>query len=193
MSRQIATRLGLLVLALGLIYGGFDIAGAAGPPPGVPPAGTVTVANSSTNPVPVNVGNQPTVTVAPALPGVPFADSCQVADFSCTITVPDGKQLVVQTVVGDVTFHRNSSTAAPEILSDLSYTSAGHGHSVPLTMTMRMGGGVGSFNGASANAAATLTDANLYVDGGTKIQITVTEVGGGSDAQASLFVSGYLI
>src|SRR5579862_8780349 len=45
MSKRSVIRVGVLVLALGLVYGGFDIAGAAPGPPSGPPTQTVIVDN----------------------------------------------------------------------------------------------------------------------------------------------------
>jgi hypothetical protein len=54
-------RLGGVALALGLIYGGFDLAGATGPPSNV--TGIVTVGNDASNPVPVQQQGTATVNV----------------------------------------------------------------------------------------------------------------------------------
>jgi hypothetical protein len=66
MTSKTLARLAFLVLAVGLVYGGLDIAGAA-PPGGV--SGGVTVQNTPTNPVPVSgsvdVGNTPGVKIDP--------------------------------------------------------------------------------------------------------------------------------
>jgi hypothetical protein len=60
--RKYAITGGLLVLVLGLAYGGLDLAGATGPPSIV--TGQVTVANTAANPVPVQQQGTATVTVA---------------------------------------------------------------------------------------------------------------------------------
>jgi hypothetical protein len=60
--REYAIGGGLIVLALGLLYGGLDLAGATGPPSIV--TGQVTVANTATNPVPVQQQGTATVSVA---------------------------------------------------------------------------------------------------------------------------------
>jgi hypothetical protein len=54
-------RLGGVALTLGLIYGGFDLAGATGPPSTI--TGIVTVGNDTSNPVPVQQQGTATVNV----------------------------------------------------------------------------------------------------------------------------------
>jgi hypothetical protein len=65
MSKIWMTRLGFLVLALGLVYGGLDIAGAAPGAP-TPPAQTVTVGNTANSPVPVQQQGTATVPISNA-------------------------------------------------------------------------------------------------------------------------------
>jgi hypothetical protein len=62
MAKRMIIRGGLLVLVLGLVYGGLDLAGAA---PNVigPPTQTVTVANTAADPVPVQQQGTATVNV----------------------------------------------------------------------------------------------------------------------------------
>jgi hypothetical protein len=60
-KRTFVTRLVLLVIVGGLIYGGIDLAGAASPPNVV--TGSVTVANTPSNPVPVQQQGTATVSV----------------------------------------------------------------------------------------------------------------------------------
>jgi hypothetical protein len=115
MSKIWMTRLGVLVLALGLIYGGLDIAGAAPGGPG-PPAQTVVVDNTATNPVPVQQQGTATVTFAnsaiktsaadnpafqPVVVNKGTDDSLGVI-FEDLYTVPAGKELVITNISAQV-------------------------------------------------------------------------------------------
>jgi hypothetical protein len=130
MNRRLISRLGVLVLALGLVCGGLDLAGAA-PGANGPPAQTVTVGNTADAPVPVQQQGAAIVNVSnPSLPVTgtvkidptgntvktnqadnpafsPAQGSAEVNVFggnsgqASAYTVPVGKELVIQ----NVTFH----------------------------------------------------------------------------------------
>ena len=130
--RKYAIRGGLLVLALGLVYGGLDFAGAAPTPPGLNQ--TVTVANSVATPVPVQQQGTATVNVSNASIPVTGTVKTSAADNpafqpinrSCSsdptltgagqcflYTVPTGKELVVTDV--SVSIHTNGTLVVVEI------------------------------------------------------------------------------
>jgi hypothetical protein len=106
MAKRTLTRLGVLVLALGLLYGGLNVAGATGPPGLI--TGVVTVGNTPSNPVPVQQQGTATVTGTvktsaadnPAFQ--PVAKDCDhggTGSANCDLyTVPSGKELVVTLV-----------------------------------------------------------------------------------------------
>jgi hypothetical protein len=116
MSKKVLTRMFFLVLVGGLIYGGVDLAGAAGPPSIV--TGTVTVANTPSSPVPVQQEGTATVNVSnTSLPVTgtvttksgdnpafqPISADCGIDAVEgvaeCNIyEVPAGKELVVTSV-----------------------------------------------------------------------------------------------
>jgi hypothetical protein len=115
MGKKTLTRIFFLVPVIALIYGGIDLAGASGPPTIV--SGQVTVANTPSNPVPVQQQGTATVRVDPSTvvqtsaadnaafqPVLLYQDNCG-GDL---YTVPAGKELVVD----DVSFHADFATDA---------------------------------------------------------------------------------
>jgi hypothetical protein len=88
-------RLGGVALALGLIYGGLDLAGATGPPSNV--TGIVTVGNGASNPVPVQ--QQGTATVNVSNSSVPVTGTVKIDPTGNTVQL--GGTATVHTQAAD--------------------------------------------------------------------------------------------
>jgi hypothetical protein len=88
-------RLGGVALALGLIYGGFDLAGATGPPSTI--TGIVTVGNDTSNPVPVQ--QQGTATVNVNNTPLPVTGTVKIDPASNTVNI--GSADTVSTAAAD--------------------------------------------------------------------------------------------
>jgi hypothetical protein len=210
MNNRLVIRLGVLVLALGLVYGGLDLAGAA-PGANGPPPQTVIVGNTATQPVPVqqqgtasvNVSNASlpvsgTVKIDPGGNGVettaadnpafqPVTRACfddHTGGVNCDLyTVPAGKELVVTTASINITLAKASSTGLSEALI---------GHVA--------GGNAGAFyvpvsNVGTGDLTSTLQGGGMtqfYADPGTTVTCSAGSLGSGEMAE-ECSVDGYLV
>jgi hypothetical protein len=99
MAKRTLTRLGVLVLGLGLLYGGLNVAGASGPAQVV--TGTVTVGNPTTKPVPVQEQGTPTVSIANTTVPVHEQGTANVNVTNSTLAVTQPPIIGGGGVVGD--------------------------------------------------------------------------------------------
>jgi hypothetical protein len=208
-------RILFLVLVLGLIYGGFDLADAAGPPSIV--TGSVTVANSSSNPVPVeqqgtatvNVNNSSvpvtgTVKIDPtgntvqlggtATVNTQAADNpaFQPARGDVVLTMVDGQQ-----DAGDVAY---TVPAGKElVIQSASFVADVHQGEHILNVSLNTG--AGAFDVAPLSDEPAGPDdvivgggaTTLYADPGEQVQVTMTRFPTDANAAADVHVTGYLV
>jgi hypothetical protein len=118
-KRTFVIRTALLIVTVGLIYGGINLAYAA-PPSGI--AGQVTVVNTPSSPVPVTgtvSTNNPTLQPVESVTRLQGSDT--VVATADLYTVPAGKELVVDEVTADL----EQGTPDPRADAEFSVTKSG--------------------------------------------------------------------
>jgi hypothetical protein len=180
MSVSWSARLGLVVLALGFVYGGFNLADAGGPPNQM-----VTVANSTANPVPVQQQGTSTVRVDPATvvqtsaADNPAFQPVLLYQANCggdLYTVPSGKELVVD----DVSFHADFATDANGGVVVF------HGSTIVFDLWVPM-----TSSDPAQGEFAGSEQTQFYVDPGDRLNMFFDE--GGSDSIMDCSVAGHLV
>lgn len=201
----------IATIAVATLVGSFVLAGVlaghAAPPP---PVADVTVVNTTANPVPtqavgttsVSVSNQPTVKIGnnaltpvavrdvdnPARHPFQFMGTMSKNDGNSQsvsqITVPAGKQLVIETVTVQVFV-----PAGQKVLAKIGMVGGGNFAEHKLMLTPQ-----GSFNFDLEDYFAATESVRLYADQGSAIAVNLTR--SGSDVNlwgGSYTVSGYLL
>jgi hypothetical protein len=210
MNKRLVIRLGVLVVALGLVYGGLDLAGAA-PSGNGPPPQAVIVGNTAAQPVPVqqqgtatvNVNNASlpvngTVKIDPTGNGVvtkaadnpafqPVTRVCfddQVGGVNCDLyTVPAGKELVATGVSINIILAKAGSTVLSEAL--IGHTAGGVAGAFYIPVS-----NIGTSDFTSTFQGGVMTQ--LYADPGTTVTCNAGSQGSGEMAE-ECSLDGYLV